>query len=461
MTAYDGRMLRRRAWALAAATALAGCAAILDVGDVGYGPSEGADGGDAGGIASDATADATIIDGGPDADAGPEVDAAYGDFRDPNLWESATLGDIGLINADQWTCGFFDGARVVYMPRYTSYAAVAFDITKRFDIVGSWTQSPIPFFLDAAAQTTGCAFDGARTYLTLSNFNAEPDYVPFREADGGWGVIDLTYLDAGTYHGRPVTGGGYLHLPSFGGSIASPEMRVVTSGLPAPPKVTVYDSTQIRALVRDYVNAVFVGQYLYLVPRSGAPATYAARVDTSKELNDPVAWQFFDAARITSPACDGFHSATFDGRYVYMWGDYWNGTSNMVVVRVDTTADFQAPGSWEAVDLRTPPPDAATSALYYAGSTFDGRYLYALANNGASSIALARFDTRAAFVASSFDYAPLPAVLANGKIPADARFVGVTFDGQSVYLGPFDSAVARVKIKTPAALPSTAHATFY
>jgi hypothetical protein len=109
-------------------------------------------------------------------------------------------------------------------------------------------------------------------------------------------------------------------------------------------------------------------------------------------------------------------------------------------------------------------------AGYVSGSTFDGRYVYLIVNDQAlNTIEMSRYDTRAPFVASSFEHAPMPDVLSNNtKIGTFVAFRGATFDGQFVYLAPNNSpsgggdVLARLRATgSPVPLPAGARSTFF
>jgi hypothetical protein len=221
--------------------------------------------------------------------------------------------------------------------------------------------------------------------------------------------------------------------------------------------------------VAQYANALFDGRYLYLVPKTSysGPAP-AVRVEPAR-FTDSTAWELFDATSVPMPAAPGFESATFDGRYVYMWGTSYMG-SGAVVVRYDTQRQFDDSTAWGSVDFRANSSDAAPTDPYqFMGSTFDGRYIYAIVGDAAGdAIAIWRYDSTSPFVAASFERAAIPDVLTDPKLPPKISLYGATFDGRYAYFaaarnGAYtqDMAMVRFDAKSPPALPRGARSTFF
>ena len=107
-------------------------------------------------------------------------------------------------------------------------------------------------------------------------------------------------------------------------------------------------------------------------------------MDTKAPFASDSSWSFIDLAPILPPTDGGFWDLGFDGRYIYASPDY----DGSIIARFDTTQTFTDLASWTTLDLLT----LDTRARYFAGTVFDGRYLYLVPINGGNHVA-ARFDT--------------------------------------------------------------------
>jgi hypothetical protein len=154
---------------------------------------------------------------------------------------------------------------------------------------------------------------------------------------------------------------------------------------------------------------------------ASGPATY-------NDASDPRNWSSLDVSALDNRA-KGFMGAAFDGRYMYFVPHY-NTTiaASGVLARYDTAAAFDASSSWSFLDTATL---VSPSARGFAGAAFDGRYVYLVPNKfaGAPSGVVTRYDTTVPFGSagswSTFDIASLAAT-ATG-------FLGAAFDGRYVY----------------------------
>ena len=190
-----------------------------------------------------------------------------------------------------------------------------------------------------------------------------------------------------------------------------------------------FDTTTLSLTARGYTGIGYDGRYVYFVPydtntRSGVIARY----DQTLPFASGASWATFDLATI-DPQAKGFIGSSFDGKYLYL-SPFHDGTDySGKVARLDTTANFTAAQSWTFFDATT----VNASSKGFAGSVFDGRYIYFMPYyNGAYDGLVTRYDTKASFTASgswsTHDVQPQS---------ADARgFVSGTFDGRYVYLSP-------------------------
>ena len=187
-----------------------------------------------------------------------------------------------------------------------------------------------------------------------------------------------------------------------------------------------FDLAPLDANAAGFSGLVFDGRYLYFVPHKTANVR-AVRYDTSAGFDTVGAWSFFDLTAVGEYA-GGFTGGVFDGRYVYFIpasGSSFN-NRHSVVTRYDTQSDFTAPTAWSSFDTKGL---SGNNLWAFAGGGFDGRYLYLVP--GSSSPVL-RYDTQAGFEApGSWESLFLNRVATNAS-----RYSGATFDGQYIYLSP-------------------------
>ncbi len=194
-----------------------------------------------------------------------------------------------------------------------------------------------------------------------------------------------------------------------------------------------FDVTTVDASAKEtFAGAAFDGRYLYLVPYTGTGNVAlgtVVRLDTTAPFNAKASWSTFDVTSVGA-AAKGFNGAIFDGRYLYLVPKSDGGqNAHGNVARFDTLGSFQSTSSWSTFDLATVNP----AAKGFFGGTFDGRYVYM--TNVQSGPLLARLDTLAPFdVPASWSFLDVSMVVVGA--PA---FTGATFDGQYIYLTPYNS----------------------
>lgn len=142
----------------------------------------------------------------------------------------------------------------------------------------------------------------------------------------------------------------------------------------------------------------------------------------------PAAWTFFDASSVSS-AAKGFAGTVFDGRYLYLI-PYFDPDSHGLVTRYDTHATFLSAEAWTTFDLSV----VNEKARGFVSGTFDGRYMYLapFSNELGYSSTFVRYDTTANFQEgaswSSFDTTTID--------PNALGYRGAVFDGRYVYFVP-------------------------
>lgn len=221
-----------------------------------------------------------------------------------------------------------------------------------------------------------------------------------------------------------------------------------------------FDLTSLFPGAKGFAGAVFDGRYLYLMPNNnGTPDGVAARFDTQGGFGASGSWETFDIGTISSTA-KGYVGGAFDGRYVY-YVPYNNGTYHGNIARFDTHGTFGSPSAWTTFDLTTVDPGAKG----YIGATFDGRYIYLGPHyNGAYHGKTVRYDTQAEFtMASSWELFDMATANAGA-----VGYLGIAFDGRYVYYSPYANnttgqhgLIARYDTKAAGGFTASASWTFF
>jgi hypothetical protein len=148
-----------------------------------------------------------------------------------------------------------------------------------------------------------------------------------------------------------------------------------------------------------------------------------------------------------------FGSASFDGRYVYLFTGHDNVSARATIARYDTTMVFRETSSWSYVDVLSG-TDAGSDLYSFAGTTFDGRYVYALGIDISTqrTVLLFRVDTAAPFTMGAVQSIAFPDILRLTSPPVPLGYSGMAFDGRYVYLSPlYGGIMARFDARSPAA----------
>jgi hypothetical protein len=160
--------------------------------------------------------------------------------------------------------------------------------------------------------------------------------------------------------------------------------------------VNFFDTSSLNAASRGYSGVVDDGRHLYFVPlANGDFHGLVARHDPSRELDDPNAWSFFDSAAV-HPASRGFVDGLFDGSHLYLV-PFCNGRHHGQVTRYDTTRPFEDPASWQVFDTAS----VHEKSIGFVSGCWDGRHLYfapyQLDHAATTHGRITRFDTRGDF----------------------------------------------------------------
>ncbi|MEO8874193.1 MAG: hypothetical protein ABI461_01295 [Polyangiaceae bacterium] len=409
----------------------------------------GTDGGDSDDSPS-AEKDATRTNPG---DGAAPVVTTYNDFTDKALWQfydfSVLLGQadanipIGFLGA------VFDGKYMYYTPTghattgtstSDNYDMLRFDTGAAFDAPTSYSAVNLGF-LGTGLAYVGATFDGRFVYPA--------PYVgaPFTRLDtkGSFGDIDASWnfgststsaqfgaiFDGNNVYYAPISAGRVTRLDTHDGGLGTFDISAIDGGGHA------------------YQGVVFDGRYAYFVPSAPSGpgnASHVLRLDTQADFNAPTSWTTFDTSTL-DPKAQDFTGGVFDGRYLYLAPTSTNiaTPTDVRFVRFDTKADFSKPTSWQSF---APMPDAQSLAYHTAG--FDGRYVYYLPFVATGAFNLLRYDTTASFG----DAAAWSSIDTTTFNPGATGYEGVGFDGRWIYLVPrFGKIGARFDAKSPSSIP--------
>lgn len=454
--------MRRSVFLLAIPALVVGCASLLGLDAIEYVTRDDA-GADDGAISDGA------IEGAA-ADAA-EPTFTYNDFKDPTNWETIDLATVHPVDhgGSGWRNVVFDGAYVYFGPASIQQPVLAYGpVGAAFNFGTSWHDFARPWEAGAPASwTTGVSLCGGRLTLTPASTSTVPlSYrVPSDPYEEPWSEFDLSSLGGNptTGHGYAGCDGRYLYVPSTWssdtGNPVGDVVRIDPAALPAATSAVLVDLKALNAEASNFSNVVSDGRYLYFVPGSyGLVARYDTQ-QTDPPFDKPTgnAWAYVDLRKLGFPT--KFKSATFDGRNVYFWASK-NG--DLRVVRFDTRGSFTDTSSsspWKMLNLvnKDPVPDPGLDAGldgYHTigGTTFDGRYVYAVDwdVNWSVGVGLFRLDTQAPFAPGAVTSVPLATIFPS--LSEGLRALGLGFDGQYVYMPTsYGNIIARFNARSPRA----------
>jgi hypothetical protein len=207
----------------------------------------------------------------------------------------------------------------------------------------------------------------------------------------------------------------------------------------------------------SFRGAAFDGHYVYMIP-SSTSTNLVFRCDSTGTFDSQSSWQSFDISS-AFPTTGGFAGSTFDGRYLYLVP-----TVNGVTARFDTQGAFSTPASWSIFDLQT----VNAELVGLSGGIFDGRYVYYvpdinfMGSDGGTVAAgvMVRYDTMAPF-ATGTSWSAFDVTSINSEA---GGFIGGAFDGRYIYLAPYSNVlgyVARFDTKTATSLSDPSAWSFF
>ncbi len=355
-------------------------------------------------------------------------------------------GPSGFLGA------IFDGKFIYYVPTGNktfstatsmAYDVVRFDISKPFDVASSFTKSDISY-LGADVAFVGGAFDGR--FVDFAPFQGSPflrydTSGPFQDASAGWQAPATSAVPS---FGAAFGGGGVYYAPLASDSFQ--RMDTHDGGIQA------FSLAGVDGGASVYEGANFDGKYVYFAPTGTTAADSGAggvvRVDTTKDFTSAVSWDLFDTHQVDANS-GNFAGAVFDGRYIYFVPTTTNAGVPVAArfVRFDTQGNFADPAAWTAFA-----PSASGSNGYHTAA-FDGRFVYFLPFVETGTSLLLRYDTSSG-VAAFTSSAAWQTFALDSFNPGATGFEGMGFDGEYMYFVPrYGHVAARFDAKTPASSP--------
>lgn len=348
----------------------------------------------------------------------------------------------GLLGA------IFDGKYMYFPPTGTktatpfglsaSYGVLRFDTTGSFVDAASYASMNLSGSAGPGLAYVGGTFDG--NHVFLSPYQGSPPlaidvHAPFDTPDASPVVYGTP--SSISHFGAAFDGNYVYYAPITTGIVQRLD--------PKDGGLTGFDTNALDGGGDVYQGVVFDGRYAYFVPSSTTVAppddSHVVRLDTQGDFTNAASWSTFDT-HVIDPAAQNFTGGVFDGKYVYFAPSSLNDTTptNVRFVRYDTTQGFETAGAWQAF---APAPDAQTTAYHTAG--FDGRYVYFLPFLSSGTFLLVRYDTNGTFG----DPAAWTTVDTNALHPGATGFEGVGFDGTHLYFAPrYGRVLARFAAKT-------------
>ena len=389
------------------------------------------------------------VDGGTN-DAGATA-SDYHDFTAVDSWSSV---DIRGLSSGAYDGSAFDGRYVYFAPDGNNGKVLRFDAQGPFTTDASWAVFDVTTLDTRAIAYRGSVFDGRYLYLIPSGaFGIVTRYdtqSPFANA-ASWTTFEVPTVDASakgftgaTFDGRFV----YL-VPAFGTMAARLDTH---GGFTLASSWTAFDIKTAAAGASSFAGAVYDGHYVYFVPWRAATtgSGILMRYDPNGAFADPASWSSLDLTTL-NPAASGYHTAAFDGRYLYLvpgWTAPTPAWSTSVLARFDTRAPFAAAESWSFFDMTALTPTAAG----FNAAAFDGRYLVLSPgySGGVYRSSAFRLDTTASLSNaaswSELDLTSVRSSLSNVK--------GAAFDGRYVYFTPVGGSAARFDARATPSMPA-------
>ena len=387
-------------------------------------------------------------------------------FEDIQNWQTFDYSKYSIGHYLEGYTGTIVEKNFVYFVSHDSSIGkhgevLRYDTTQEFDSVESWStfdaskngvgNNPKGYsgiisdgqFLYFVPYHNGENFHGeVLRYDTHQEFDSVESWSTFDASKNGIGY-DATGYWGGTFDGRFV-----YFSPDWN---SEPPLLAEAHG-----EVLRYDTTQEFDSVeswstfdaskngvgnnpREYLNAIFDGQFLYFAPLSNEEGFHGEvlRYDTTQEFDSVESWSAFDASKNgIGYDATGYDGIIFDGRFVYFSPRSNDDGPHGEVLRYDTTQEFDSVESWSTFDASK--NGVGNNPKGFGDGVFDGQFVYfAPLNNGENFHGeVLRYDTTQEFDSvkswSTFDASKNGVGLAIG-------FQDVSFDGQFLYFSPLNS----------------------
>lgn len=180
---------------------------------------------------------------------------------------------------------------------------------------------------------------------------------------------------------------------------------------------------------KAYDSAVFANGYVYFAPvqEGTAAGTRVDRFNVSGAFTSAQSWETFDASAVG--ALGGYRGIVFDDPFVYFVPNWDGGQPGKhgQVLRYDTTAAFDQPGSWEVFD------PGWNDGYWGAVAAGDHIYFVPHHNNSAFFREVLRYNETLPFDDESSWETHTP----SGQLPAPGNgYAHAVFDGAFVYFLP-------------------------
>jgi hypothetical protein len=366
--------------------------------------------------------------------------------------------DLATINGvyAKFQSSFFDGRYIYMCPTSGHGYFVRYDTTADIGTAGSYTIFDLSTINSSYKGYPAMTFDGRYIYLCpgyntgyhglLIRYDTRASFT----AAGSYAVYDLTAISA-NYKGyySIMFDGTYVYLcPTSNGTTHGLFLRYDTRlSFTSSGSYGVFDISSINGDYRGFIDLTFDGRYVYLCPyNNGSAHGYFIRYDTTATFNATGSYSVFDMGTINA-AYKGYRGLCFDGKYIYI-APYHNGSYHGNFIRYDTTQPFTTAGSYSAIDL------SGISATYkgFIGMCFDGKYIYLIPyyNGTAYHGNIIRYDIFKTFTLST-SYTILDLA---GTNVLDVGYYGASFDGKYIYISPYANSVGssgrftRVRVST-------------
>jgi len=249
-----------------------------------------------------------------------------------------------------------------------------------------------------------------------------------------WDTFPLAQLNVravgyygGTFDGRYVYFAPYYNpQEGFTGLVVRHD---TFDALQSPASWAFFDAHALGISAPGFWGAAFDGRYVYFVPSDNFTARPAppTRYDTKQSFSARGAWAA--ASQLTEPG--PFAGSMFDGRYIYLTP---GASAKQVFMQFDTQGSFEDNAAWRLFDASAVMPNDGQG---YGGGAFDGRYLYFVTNVARPPATFVRYDTHGEF-SSVGAWQHVDQLAVTGRAD-EVGFTGTLFDGHAVYLIPFSA----------------------